>query len=266
MNFFDAIILGVVEGLTEFLPVSSTGHLILTGYLLGLPNSDFLKTFEISIQLGAILAVAVIYFKSLFADRLVMIRILVAFLPTAVLGAVLYKIVKTVFLESYQLIAWSLLIGGAIIILFEWRRKKILKPEKVEQKKSQKLALVEEIDLKKSFWLGIIQSLAMIPGVSRSGATIIGGMALGVSRRNIVEFSFLLAFPTMLAATSLDIWKSRTVFDEHNFLLLAIGLIVAFLVAWASIKLFLGFIKKNTFTVFGIYRILIGILLLLFFI
>lgn len=266
MNFLDAVILGVVEGVTEFLPVSSTGHLILVGHFIGLPNSEFLKTFEIAIQLGAILSVAVIYFKSLFANRSIMLRIAVAFAPTAVLGALLYKVVKTVFLESNQLIAWSLLIGGVAIILFEWRNRRIAEAkESKNQKSADSPTLAEEVTLQKSFWIGVFQSLAMIPGVSRSGATIIGGMALGVSRKNIVEFSFLLAFPTMLAATTLDLWKSRTIFNLDNLSLLAVGLVVSFLVAWVAIKFFLNFIQRNTFTVFGVYRIAAGILLLLFF-
>lgn len=265
MNFLDAVILGIVEGITEFLPISSTGHLILTGRFLDLPQSEFLKTFEIAIQLGAILSVAVIYFKSLFADRSVMTRIALAFAPTAVLGALLYKIVKTVFLESDRLIAWSLLIGGIVIILFEWRNSQKAETREGKKQGSEEVPLAQEITLQKSFWIGVFQSLAMIPGVSRSGATIIGGMSLGISRKNIVEFSFLLAFPTMLAATLLDIWKSRDVFTEENISLLAVGFAVSFVVAWAAIKFFLNFIKRNTFTVFGIYRIVIGVLLLLFF-
>lgn len=265
MNFLDAVVLGIVEGLTEFLPISSTGHLILAGRFLGLPQSEFLKTFEIAIQLGAILSVAVLYFKSLFADWSVMTRIAVAFAPTAVLGALLYKIVKTVFLESNQLIAWSLLIGGIVIILFEWWSSKKKGAREAEEQKLTGTSLSQEITLQKSFWIGVLQSLAMIPGVSRSGATIIGGMSLGISRKNIVEFSFLLAFPTMLAATMLDVWKNRAVLTEENLSLLIVGLVVSFLVAWAAIKFFLNFIKRNTFMIFGVYRIAVGILLLVFF-
>ncbi len=258
--------MGIIEGITEFLPVSSTGHLILAGRFLGLAQTDFLKTFEIAIQLGAILSVAVVYFKTLFTSRAIIERIAVAFLPTAFFGALLYKIVKEVFLESDRLIAWSLLLGGIAILIFEWREARKQKTKKEESKIQAEIALAEDISFKKSFWIGVFQSLAMIPGVSRSGATIIGGMALGVSRKNIVEFSFLLAFPTMLAATCLDVWKSREVFTSDNISLLAVGFVFSFLVAWLAIKFFLNFIRKNTFIIFGFYRILVGFLLLIFFI
>ncbi len=259
MNFWDAIILGIVEGLTEFLPVSSTGHLILMGNLMGLEQTEFLKTFEIAIQLGAILSVAVIYYKSLFVNFEMMQRLAMAFLPTAILGFIFYKIIKEVFLESEKLIVWSLLIGGVAIILFEWKniykqKEGGLKTEKIEK----------EITLKKAFWIGVFQALAMIPGVSRSGATIIGGMAMGVSRKNIVEFSFLLAFPTMLAATVLDVLKNQEVFNSDSFGLLLWGFIVSFGVALLSIKFLIGFVKKHTFIGFGVYRIILAILFFIF--
>ena len=252
LTHLDSIILGIVEGLTEFLPVSSTGHLMITAKLLGLEQSEFLKTFEISIQLGAILSVVVLYWKKLLVNFEIMKRVAAAFIPTALIGFALYKIVKNILMESVVVVLISLFIGGIALIIFEkWYGKKPAVAESQE---------LEQIGYGKYFLIGIFQAVSVIPGVSRSAATIIGGLALGFSRKNIVEFSFLLAVPTMLAATGLDLMKNYNEVLAGGVWVLAIGFITSFAVAILAIKYFLNFIKKNTFVAFGIYRIVAAIL------
>ncbi len=253
MDIISSIILGVVEGLTEFLPISSTAHLMITSKLLGLPHTPFLSTFEIGIQSGAILAVIIYYFKRIFSSRDLFWKIVVGFIPTAVIGFLLYDVVKNYLLESLVVVGWALLIGGVIIILIEKFHKSV--PESAE---------VESISYKQSVLLGFFQVFAIIPGVSRSGATIMGGLLSGISRRQIVEFSFLLAIPTILGATGFDILKSGISFTNQELLVFGIGTVVSALTAWAAIKFFLKFISSHSFEVFGWYRILVGILILLF--
>jgi undecaprenyl-diphosphatase len=248
MNIVDSIILGIVEGLTEFLPISSTGHLILTANLLGIEDSDFLKTFQIAIQLGAILSVVLLYFKSLWNIEAIK-KLFVAFLPTAVIGLSLYKIIKE-FLGNELLVIVSLFVGGIIIIIFELWHK-----EKETQEGQEEKTTMQQISYKQAFLVGIFQSIAIIPGVSRSGATIIGGLLLGMSRKNIVEFSFLLAVPTMCAATGFDLLNHGGSFSTDEWELLFVGFLVSFLVATLSMKFFLRFVRTHTFIPFGIYRI-----------
>ena len=256
MDFIQVLILGVVEGITEFLPISSTGHLILTSRFLGIADSNFLKSFEIAIQLGAILAVVVLYWKRVISDKEIWKKVAVAFLPTAILGFIFYKTMKEVLLSNVQLVIWSLLLGGIVLIIFElWHRSK-------EQRANGEG--LNSISYPKAFIIGTVQSIAMIPGVSRAAATIIGGLAMGVSRKTIFEFSFLLAVPTMAAATIFDLWKSAGVFSLNQFHLLAFGFIVSFFAAMVSIKWLLRFIQNHTFISFGIYRIIIVLLFLLF--
>jgi len=254
MNVLNAIILGIVEGITEFLPISSTGHLILASQILRIPTTEFLKSFEISIQLGAILAVVVLYWKTLFLDIHVIKKVVVAFIPTMALGFVFFKIIKYFFLGNGQLVLWSLFLGGVFLIIFE-----LLYCEKQET-----IEDLSVISYKKSFFIGVFQSLAMIPGVSRSAATIIGGLSLGMKRKTIVEFSFLLAVPTMIAATALDLFKSAGAFSLAQFHLLAVGFVTSFVVAMVGIKFLLNFIRHHTFVTFGIYRILVAIIFWLF--
>ncbi len=261
MNLIDAIILGIVEGVTEFLPVSSTGHLILASKLLHLPATEFLKSFEITIQFGAILAVVVLYWKLLLVNLEVMKRVLTAFLPTAVLGFILYKVIKKFLLGNSSVVLWSLFLGGIILIVFErWNS------QNVSRERSRPFPTIDDISkmsYQKAFWIGVIQSLAMIPGVSRSAATIVGGMILGLERKAIVEFSFLLAVPTMLAATALDLLKNADSFSSDQFGFLCLGFIVSFAVAMASIRWLLSFIKNHNFIPFGIYRIAVVLLLVI---
>ncbi len=248
MTILQAIILGIVEGVTEFLPISSTGHLILTSKLFGISDADFTKSFEIAIQFGAILAVAVLYRKKVFSNKDLWKKVLVAFLPTAVVGFSLYSILKNYLLSDAALVLWALLLGGVALILFElWHRSRKITDEK-------------ELSYKKSFFTGIWQSLAIIPGVSRAGATIIGGLLMGIDRKTIVEFSFLLAVPTMAAATVYDLYKSASSFSFSQFHLLALGFVVSFIVAMISIKWLLHFIKNHTFISFGVYRMVVAVL------
>ncbi len=264
MDIFHSIILGVVQGVTEFLPISSTGHLILAEKLLALGQGEFLKSFDIIIQLGSILAVMVLYWRQ-FLNWEILKRLAVAFVPTGILGLALYKIVKTYLLGNEAVVLWSLLIGGILLVVFEyWHKEKNLpQPLLKEGSCSLPLGRVGEdlnFSYRHCFYIGLFQSIAMIPGVSRSAATILGGLLLGLKRRTIVEFSFLLAAPTMLAATGLDLFKSAGQFSVAQWDFLATGFIAAFLVAIAAIRFFLGFIKKHTFIPFGVYRIVIAVL------
>lgn len=253
MTTAEAIIIAAVEGLTEFLPVSSTGHMILASSLLGIENDDFLKTFEISIQLGAILAIALMYIKRFFRGIDIYIKLAVAFIPTAVLGFTAYGYIKE-YLFSPTVVSISLIIGGIILILIDRR----------VNRQTSTMKEVEDISIRNSFFIGLIQSISMIPGVSRAGATIVGGVLNGFDRKQATEFSFLLAVPTMFAATGYDLLKTPVQFGRDEIILLATGLITAFIFAWIAVKLFLKLIDRHGFLYFGWYRILIGILFLFF--
>ncbi len=251
MNILHAITLGFVEGLTEFLPISSTAHLDLVRQLLNIASTDFVKSFEIIIQLGAIMAVIFLYWKKILAHFNNYFKLLsIAFLPAAIIGFIAYKFIKTVLLGNNFVMAISLLVGGIIIYLMEMDRKK---------------NTVEEVTIHSAWKIGLFQCLAMIPGVSRSGATIMGGLWLGLKRETIVEFSFLLAIPTMLAATGYDLLKSNFSFSGNEYLLLAVGLVTAFISALFVIKLFVAYISKHNFVYFALYRIALGAALLLIF-
>jgi len=252
MNFIQTVIMGIVEGITEFLPISSTGHLIITANLLKIPQTDFVKSFEIAIQLGAILAVVVLYWKYLFEKKIVL-KILAAFLPTGAIGFLLYKLIKQFLIGNEHIVVYSLLIGGIALIGFELFFNKKIKTEQIEK-----------ISYRDCILIGVFQAIAVIPGVSRSAATIVGGLALGVSRRAIVEFSFLLAVPTMLAATGLDIVQNASSWSANQISTMALGFAISFIFAIISIKFLLKFIKNNNFIPFGIYRIIIAIFLLIF--
>jgi undecaprenyl-diphosphatase len=253
MNLLQALIFGIVEGITEFLPVSSTGHLILTAKVLGLEQSEFIKSFQIVIQLGAILAVVLLYWKKLILDRKVMARILTAFFPTAVLGLIFYKVIKQFFMESQLIVLGALFFGGIFLIIFEL----------VYRQRADALSEIEDISYSKCFAIGLFQSVAFIPGVSRAAATIIGGLVLGLKRKTIVEFSFLLAVPTMLAATVLDLVNCAGTFSLNQFIFLAVGFISSFIMAMLGIKFLLFLIKNHSFIPFGIYRIILSALFLL---
>lgn len=243
MDPINALILGIVEGVTEFLPISSTGHLILASKLLGLGETEFLKSFEIAIQLGAILAVAVLYRRTILNDRRAMTKALVAFVPTGVLGLLLHGVVKRYLLGDERVVLWSLFLGGLALVLFERFHKENKGP-----------ADLGGITYRQALIIGTCQAVAMIPGVSRSAATVVGGLALGLPRKTVVEFSFLLAIPTMIAATGLDLAKSASSFAGADVVALGIGFAAAFVTALAAIRFLLKFVTTRTFAPFGIYR------------
>lgn len=251
MSFIHAIILGIVEGLTEFLPISSTGHLMIADKILNTPLTPFVTSFNIYIQLGAILAVVVLYLKKLLTKYNNVLYVISAFIPTIIIGLLVYPFVKKVLLTNLLVVALSLIIGGIGLIIFEYFYK--------AKKDTNK-----DLNTKNSFVIGICQMLAVIPGVSRSAATIVGGMLMGISREKIVEFSFFLAMPTMVAASGLDVLKSGWHFSMQEWQLILVGFVAAFVTAIIAIKWFIKYIQNHTFTAFGIYRIIIGILVLLF--
>lgn len=248
MQSLDAIILGIVEGLTEFLPISSTGHLVLTSHLLGLPETDFLKSFEVVIQLGAILAVVTLYWRKLLFDRELMQRIAVALLPALGVGFLFYATIRSL-LESQLTVVAALFVGGVVLILFERYRKEPANP-----------TTVETLSYRQAFLIGLGQALSVVPGVSRAGATIVGGLLTGLSRPAAVEFSFLLGVPTMIAATTLDIVKNHAAFSLADIQSLALGFLVSFLVAIIAIKFLLRYVETHSFIAFGVYRIVIAAL------
>ncbi len=252
MTIFYSFILGIVEGATEFLPVSSTGHMILVSALLGIVENDFVTTFLIVIQLGAILAVVVLYWRK-FLNWPLLKRLVVAFIPTGIIGLLLFHIIKTYLLGNDWVVLAALFLGGIALIAFERYHAKRLAAGAQEQ------GDLTTLSYKKAALIGLAQSVAVVPGVSRSAATIVGGLWLGVSREAIVEFSFLLAVPTMVAASGLSLYKSGWSFSSGEWLLLSIGFITAFVVALASIRWLLAYVRKHSFTVFGYYRIILSV-------
>lgn len=261
-----ALILGMVQGFTEFLPISSTAHLLIFTKILKLDLSDFIKSFIIIIQFASILAVVFLYWKKIIDNFFVYFKkLFIAFIPTAVLGLIFYKIVKNFLQESFLIISLSLFLGGVLMIILE--NYYYQKRQKVSLEKEENLITdpIKEISYKKCFYIGLFQAIAMIPGVSRSAATIFGGLFLGISRKAIVEFSFLLAIPTMAAATGLDLIKTGLKFQRNEIIFLVIGFLTSFIVAMVSIKFLLKFIKKSDFKPFAWYRIIIGLLTFLFF-
>ncbi len=251
MTLIQAIIIAIVEGLTEFLPISSTGHMILTSAALGMQNTEFLKTFEISIQIGAIMAIVLMYIKRFFRGFEIYKKLIVAFIPTALVGFLAYNFIKD-YLFSPLIVSISLIIGGIILIFID----------KTVTGKTTQYAEVEHMSMKHAFFIGLVQCISMIPGVSRAGATIVGGVYNGLNKKQATEFSFLLAVPTMLAATGYDLIKTPLVFTSQEIILLAAGLITAFIFAWIAVKIFLVLVEKFGFIYFGWYRILIGLVFL----
>jgi undecaprenyl-diphosphatase len=257
-TIWGAVLLGVVEGLTEFIPVSSTGHLILISDLIGFKGPEG-KVFEIVIQLGAILAVCWLYRQKLIdvtlhllsnaADFRFARNVLLAFIPAMVIGALAYSFIKSV-LFSPWVVAISLILGGIAIFVIEAMHKKARYYE------------IENLPLSTSIGIGLCQTVAMIPGVSRSGATIMGALLLGVDRKTATEFSFFLAIPTMLAATVYDLWKNRHGLDTAGLDVIAIGFVVAFLSALPVVRAFVGFVSRHGFAPFAWYRIAVGIVML----
>ncbi len=253
MSIAEAILLAIIEGLTEFLPVSSTGHMIIGSSIMGIASQDFVKLFTICIQLGAIISVIVLYYKNFFQSKDFYYKLAIAFIPSAILGK-LFSDYIDMLLETPVGVAISLLIGGILLLFVDkWFSK-------------NNIHHTNEINRPTALKIGFFQCIAMIPGVSRSGATIVGGMSLGLTRKTAAEFSFFLAVPTMFAATAYKLYKfiKQSGFPtQHEILVLGIGNLVAFLVGLIAIKTFIGFLNNNGFKVFGWYRILIGSILLI---
>ena len=250
MNTLQAIILAIIEGFTEFLPVSSTGHMIIASSFFGIAQDDFTKLFTIVIQLGAILSVVILYFKRFFQSLDFYYKLAVAFVPAVVLGLALSDVIDQL-LENPVTVAVSLLLGGIILLkVDDWFNN----------------SEETEITYLQAFKIGLFQCLAMIPGVSRSGASIVGGMSQKLARTSAAEFSFFLAVPTMFGATAkkcYDYYKDGFVLTNDQINLLVIGNIIAFIVALLAIKSFIGFLSKKGFKIFGYYRIVVGIALLI---
>ena len=251
MSIFESIILAIIEGVTEFLPVSSTGHMIIGSSLMGIADDPFTKMFTVAIQLGAILSVVVLYWKRFFQSWDFYFKILLGFIPAVVFGLLLKDTIDAM-LERVDIVGYMLLIGGIFFLFVD----KIFKTEETGAK---------EVTYPKAFKIGIFQVIAMVPGVSRSAATIIGGLAQNLNKKTAAEFSFFLAVPTMFGATVLSIinfYRNGGTFGESEITALVIGNIVAFLVAMAAIKSFITFLTRHGFKLFGYYRIVLGILIL----
>jgi undecaprenyl-diphosphatase len=249
VTILQTIILAITEGLTEFLPISSTGHLILAQKFLGITVTEFSKSFNILIQLSAILAVVVLYWKKIFHSRLLWKQILIAFLPTGILGFTLYPYVKGYLLDNVQVTVAALLLGGLALLLVD--RLTNNKPHQND---------ISHLKPRNLLSIGLFQSLSMIPGVSRSAASIVGSQFSGISRKEAVEFSFLLAIPTMTAATGYDLFKTGFSFTSAEYLLLIIGSIISFLSALLAVKAFTSFVSQHHFTLFALYRIILAII------
>lgn len=250
MSYLHVVILALVEGLTEFLPVSSTGHLILTSHFLGLKSDDFLKAFQIIIQFGAIMAVVVIYHRRfLKVDFTFYKKIICGSFPVLVAGFLLKDKID-IWLDSTVIVAWSLVIGGLVFILADL----FIKPTLGKN----------EITIIDAIKIGLIQCVALIPGVSRSGATILGAQTLRYEKTTAAEFSFFLAVPTLTAATLYKAWKVHHLIDSTNAPHLILGIVLSFIFAWIAIKGFIAFVSKHGFKWFGFYRIALGILVLVY--
>lgn len=253
MNIIHVIVLAIIEGITEFLPVSSTGHMVIASALMGIDKDDFVKLFEIVIQFGAILSVVVLYFKRFFRSFDFYVKLVVAFIPAAIVG-VLFKKKIDLLLESPLVVAVTLLVYGVVLLFVDqWFSK-------AEVTDSNKISNAT------AFKIGLFQCLSIIPGTSRSAATIVGGMAQKLSRTAAAEFSFFLAVPTMFGATCKALWDYKkehaVLFTGEELKFLIIGNVVAFIVAMLAIKTFITFLEKKGFKLFGYYRILAGIVLI----
>ncbi len=254
MDFFQAIILGIVEGFTEFLPISSTGHLIVVADWMGLDENAENKAFMVIIQLAAILAVVFNYKDKFSLQKIdLWIKVIIAFLPLAIVGFIFKDLIKEAF--NTQVVAYMFIIGGIIFLILEYFYKE----------NENTVDDVEKITYKQAGWIGFAQMFALIPGTSRAGSSIVGALIVGLSRKASAEFSFLLAMPVMIATSGYDILKHHDQFNGESAISLGIGFIVAFIVAYFTMKFFIKFLEKFTFVTFGIYRIIFGILLLAFY-
>jgi undecaprenyl-diphosphatase len=247
MTWLEAIIISIVEGITEFLPISSTGHMILTQGILGMETNDFVKAFIVNIQFGAILSVVVLYWRHFIQTVNFYLKLFVAFIPAAILGFLLSDFIDSM-LENVYVVAVTMILGGIILLFIDkWFNKPIED---------------QTISYPTAFKIGLFQCISMIPGVSRSAATIIGGMTQKLNRKTAAEFSFFLAVPTMFAASGYKLMSNYKAIDLQNIEILIVGNIVAFIVAMIAIKSFITYLTKHGFKVFGYYRIIVGIAIL----
>jgi undecaprenyl-diphosphatase len=251
MDIFQALILGIIEGITEFLPISSTGHLIVVSDWMGIDQNAQNKAFEVIIQLSAILAVIFNYKDKITPKHIPLwTKVFIAFLPLAIVGFIFKDLIKELFASN--VVAIMFIVGGVIFLILEY----FYKEEKAHTED------VEEVSYKQALWIGIAQVAALIPGTSRAGASIVGALLVGLSRKASAEFSFLLALPVMGAVSGYDLLKHYHLFLETSFMPLLVGFVTSFIVAYLVMKLFLKFLERFTFVAFGIYRIIFGVLLL----
>lgn len=254
MDIFQAIILGIVEGLTEFLPISSTGHMIVVADWMGMDKNAENKAFMVIIQLAAILAVVLNYRdKFTFKKIDLWVKVVIAFLPIAIVGFIFKDFIKEAF--TTQVVAYMFIVGGIIFLILEYFYKEM----------DHHIKEVEEISYKQAGWIGFAQMFALIPGTSRAGSTIVGALLVGLSRKTAAEFSFLLAIPVMLATSGYDLLKHYKDFSDANLLALGIGFVTAFVIAYLTMLFFIKFLERFTFVAFGVYRIIFGMILLAFF-
>jgi undecaprenyl-diphosphatase len=252
MDMIQAVIIGIIEGFTEFLPISSTGHMIVASRFLGVAENDLTKAYEVIIQFAAILAVMLIYREKITFRKIdLWMKLLLAFLPLAIVGFIFKDQIKTLF--NVETVAWMFIIGGIVFLVVEY----------FYQEQPTHIKDVEQTGYKQALAIGVAQIFSLIPGTSRAGATIIGGLLAGLDRKASAEFSFLLAIPVMAAVSGYDLLKHYREFADANWGAFLVGFIVAFVVAYATIKLFLAFIQRFTFVAFGIYRIVFGVILLM---
>lgn len=252
MDIFQAIIIGIIEGFTEFLPISSTGHMIVASEFLGIPQDPLTKAYEVIIQFAAILAVMLIYKEKITFKKIdLWSKLLLAFLPLAIVGFIFKDQIKALF--NVETVAWMFIIGGFVFLIVEY----------FYEEKEHHVSDVEKVSYKQALWVGIAQIFSLVPGTSRAGATIIGGLLTGLDRKTSMEFSFLLAIPVMAAVSGYDLLKHYQDFADANWTAFIVGFVTAFVVAYITIKLFLVFIERFTFVAFGVYRIIFGVILLM---
>lgn len=252
MDIFQAIIIGIIEGFTEFLPISSTGHMIIASQFLGVSENALTKAYQVIIQFAAILAVMLIYKEKITFKKIdLWTKLIVAFLPLAITGFIFKEHIKTLF--NVETVAWMFIIGGIVFLVVEY----------FYQEKEYHVSDVEKVNFKQALWIGIAQIFSLIPGTSRAGATIIGGLLVHLDRKTSAEFSFLLAIPVMTAVSGYDLLKHYQEFADVHWGAFIIGFVTAFIVAYITIKLFLSFLQRFSFVAFGVYRIIFGVILLM---
>ncbi len=252
MTLYEATILGIVEGITEFLPVSSTAHIALTSQIMGITQDEFMNSFNIIIQIAPIFSIMLIYFNTLFQSLEIWKKLIASFIPTGAIGFLFHKQIETMF-SANSIVLWMIATGIFFLII-----------EFLYFKRGHNTSELEQINYKQAISVGFIQALSLIPGVSRSGSTILGGMLLGMKRETAMSFSFLLAIPTMTAASGYTLFKEYSSLSFDGISAIAVGFLVSFVVGWAAVKSFLAIVSKYNFTPFGIYLIASGVLFALF--